>query len=466
MYIIIVGGGGVGCELARNLSGKNQDVVIVEKNSDTVQKLSETLDVMVIEGNGANAAALEKAGIKSAEMLIAVTEVDEINIISCMLGKRYGVAITVARIRDADYTHISPVLTREQLGIDHIINPEKAVAHEISKMLHFPDAGEIEYFNQGKVMMLGLHVGKEAGITGQPLHKLPLPPGCIIVGISGTRDKFIIPGGTDVIDPGDKIYLLGSSRILKDISWLLHHPQTRVNQVTILGGGMIGLQLARRLEKSKHPFTVKLVERDPERCRLLSRELSRTLVLHGDATELSFFREEEMEQADAVIALTGDDRTNILCGVLARQFNVRKIICEVMSPQYVPVYNTLGIDSVINPRLVAASQILRLTRREDVVALSILQDEKAEVIELILPETARVARRNISQANFPRGMLIGSIVRQDEVIIPHGETVLQPGDSLVIFTLPQFSGSLERFFAAERDKEGNRSNRFIQLENA
>lgn len=454
MYIIIVGGGGVGFELARNLSEKNQDVVVIEKNPDKVRLFDEALDVMVIEGNGANAVVLERAGIKEADMLIAVTEVDEINIIACMLAKRYQVPITVARVRSSDYTEDAKVLTREQLGIDIVINPEREAAHEISRILHFPDASEIEYFNRGKVMMLGLHVSKEADITGQPLHKLPLPPGCIIVGISDGQDKFVIPGGQDVINPGEKIYLLGNSRVLKDISWLLHHEQTRVRQVIILGGGTMGLQLARLLEESKHDFSVKLVEKSEERCQYLSRELSRTMVLHGDASELQLYQEEEMSWADAVIAVTGDDRSNIIAGMLAKRFGVRKVICEVMQPQYVPIYNTLGIDSVINPRLVAASQILRLTRREDVVSLSILQNEKAEVLELVVPETARVAGKKIARINFPRGMLIGSIVRNGEVIIPHGETRLLPGDNLVVFALPEVSSMLGRFFAPAKEANG------------
>lgn len=465
MYIVIVGGGGVGYELARNLSEKNQDVVVIEKNQEKARQLSELLDVMVIEDNGANAIVLERAGIKTANMLIAVTEVDEINVIACMLAKRYGVQITVARVRNTDYAQESPILTREQLGIDIILNPEKVAAHEISKMLHFPDAGEIEYFNRGKVMMLGLNVDEEAGITGQPLHKLPLPPGCIIVGISDTRDKFVIPSGKDIIKPGEKIYLLGSSRTLKDISWLLHHEKTRVSQVTILGGGMIGYRLAQLLEESRNPFIVKLVEIDEERAEQLSRHLSRTLVLQGDATDMLLFKEEEFGSADAIVAVTGDDRTNILVAVLARQFGVKKIICEVKSPQYVPVYSTLGIDSVINPRLATAANILRYTRREDVVALSILKDEKAEVLELILPESARVAHKKVSEANFPRGMLIGSIVRNGDVLIPHGDTVLKPGDHLVIFTLPEISNVLDKHFAAGKENKSALRRKLYQTQN-
>ena len=451
MHIVIVGGGGVGYELARNLSEKQQDVVVIEKNIIKARRFTEPLDVMVIEDNGANAAVLEQAGIKSAEMLIAVTHVDEVNIIACMLAKQYNVPITVGRIRNMGYSNESSILTPGQLGIDIMINPERVAAMEISKMLHFPDATEVEYFNQGKVMMIGVVVDAEAGITDVPLHKLPLGPDCIVVGISDNQGKFMIPGGRDVIRPGNKIYLLGDSRTLKDISSLLHHEKTMINQVTILGGGMIAYHLARLLEESKHNFKVKLIEKDESRCEGLCKTLQKTLVLQGDATEIAMLKEEDTDQADAIIAATSDDRNNIVASLLARQFGVKKIICEVMKPHYVPVYKALGIDSLINPRLLAAAQILRLTRREEVVSLSILQDEKAEVVEVVIPETAKVVNHKIANAGFSRGMLIGSLIRNGHVIVPNGDTILQADDHLIIFSLPKVGAKLERFFAPQEN---------------
>jgi trk system potassium uptake protein len=455
LHIIVVGGGGVGYELARNLSEKQQDVVVIEKNSLKARRFTESLDVMVIEDNGANAAVLEQAGIKSADMLIAVTHVDEVNIIACMLAKQYNVPITIGRIRNTGYSNESSVLTPNQLGIDIIINPERVAAMEISKMLHFPDATEVEYFNQGKVMMIGVVVSSEAGIIDVPLHKLPLGPNCIVVGISDSEGKFIIPSGRDVIRPGNKIYLVGDTKTLKDISSLLHHEKTMVKQVTILGGGMIAYQLAKMLEDSKQTFNVKLIEKDESRCEGLCKTLQKTLVLQGDGTEIAMLREEDTDQADAIIAATSDDRNNIVAALLARQFGVKKIICEVMKPQYVPVYKALGIDSLINPRLLAAAQIIRLTRREDVVALSILQDERAEVFEMVLPETAKVVNHKISEISLPRGMLIGSLVRNGDVIVPNGGTVLKANDHLVIFALPKVGVKLERYFAPV-EGNGNR----------
>lgn len=457
MQIIIVGGGGVGYELARNLSEKSQDVTVIEKDKNKARRYRESLDVMVIEDNGANAAVLEQANIKSADMLIAVTQIDEVNIIACMLAKHYDVPITVCRIRNSGYADETSVLTPKQLGIDIVINPEKVAAMEISKMLHFPDASEVEYFNQGKVMLLGVTVGAEAEITDVPLVDLALNPNSIIVGISDNKGKFIVPGGNDVVRPGNKIYLLGKTRTLKDISSMLHHEKTMVRQVTILGGGMIALQLARLLEESKQVFDVKIIEKNEQRCETLCRLLNKTLVLQGDVTEIAMLKEEDTDRADAVIAATGDDRTNIVSALLARQFGVAKIICEVMKPQYVPVYSTLGIDSVINPRLLAAAQILRLIRREDVIALSILQNEKAEIVEIVLPEKAKAVNQIISEADFPRGMLIGSIVRNNEIIIPNGNTRLMADDHLIIFAVPKVSARLDRYFTTASQKKDRNS---------
>ncbi len=456
MHIIIVGGGGVSYELARNLSEKNQDVVVIEKNEEKALRFKEALDVMVIEDNGANAAVLEQAGVKKADMVVAVTQFDEVNVIACMIAKQYDVPITVCRIRNPQYVGASSVLTPQQLGIDMVINPEKVAAMEISKMLHFPDASEIEYFNRGRIMMVGITVEAEAGIVGVPLRKLPQNLDMIIVGISDPDGKFIVPGGDDVVMPGNKVYLLGKSKSLKDIGSLLHHEQKTIKQVTIMGGGMIGVQLAQLLEKSRQHFDVKIIEKDVERCGELCRDLDKTLVLEGDATEITMLEEEDTARADAVVAVTGDDRSNIVVALLARQFGVSKIICEVMRPHYVPVYSTLGIDSVINPRILAASQILRLTRKEDAVAFSLLQDEKAEVVEIVLPENARVVNKKIVDARFPRGMIIGSIARNGEVIVPTGDTVLLPGDHLVIFAIPKVSGALDRYFAPPVGKENKK----------
>lgn len=454
MHIIIIGGGGVGYELARNLSGKNQDVAVIEKDPERVPKLVERLDVIVIEGNGASVSVLEKAGIRNAEMVIAVTQIDEVNIIACLLAKRLGVKITVARIRDSEYVEKTGDLIEKHLGIDMVINPEKVAAAEITKMIHFPDASDIEYFAQGKVMMLGMTADEEMEITGQSLQDLSLSPGCIVVGIKRPGSPMLIPSGKDSIKPGDKIYLQGSAKVLSNVSWLLHHEETQVDRVTILGGGRIGSNLAVMLEKERRerPYSVKLIEKDPTRCEELSLSLSRALVLQGDATDLSFFRDEAIEDADVLVSATGDDRTNILTSIYGKQLGVKKIISEASNLQYVSIFQTLGIESVISPHLLTAAQILRYTRKEEVVSLTFLKDENAEMLELILPASARVVGQKIANAGLPRGMLIGAIVRGEKIIVPHGDTVMEVNDRLVVFAVPRVSSELGRFFAGQQEK--------------
>ena len=454
MRIIIIGAGQVGYELARNLSGKNQDVTVIEKSPEKAYAVSEHLDVMTIEGSGANVTVLDKAGIKNADVVIAVTEIDEVNIIACLVAKRLGVNVTVARVRNDEYFEESQTLIKEQMGIDFVINPEKVSAFEISKMIHFPDASDIEYFARGKVMMVGLTVDEKAEIINQPLRKLSLPPGVIIVGIKRPEKKFIVPHGDDMVRAGDKIYLQGSAAMLRKASWLLQHKHLRVQKVTILGGGMTGYHLASLLESNakQRPFTVKLVEKEPTRCEELSCQLSRTMILQGDATDLSFFREEEIQDADVLVAATGDYRTNILAALLGKQLGVKKIIAEASAVDYIDIFGKMGIDSIVNPHLITASKILRFAREEDVVNLSILKDENAEMMELILPESAAVTGKTLNAATLPSGMLIGAVVRKGEVIIPNGDTVLKANDRLVIFAVPKVSATLNRYFAAQKLK--------------
>ena len=320
------------------------------------------------------------------------------------------------------------------------------MAQEISKMIHFPEAMEVEHFAKGRVMMVSTTVTEEAKITDTTLQKLPLPKGCIVVGIKRAGGDFLLPGGNDKIRVGDKVYLIGKAEVMREASWLLHHEPARVNRVIILGGGLIGYDLASILETDQHKsFLVKIIEQDPERVEELNRKLSKTIVLQGDGTELSYFNEEEIAEADILVAATEDDRTNIVASVLGQKLGVHKIIAELTRIGYAQLYDTLGIMENVNPHLITAAQILRFTRREDVASLCLLKEEAAEVMEVVLPESACVVGQKISQAGFPKGLLIGTIVRGEEVIIPDGDTVLKANDHLVIFTLVCFN--LDRFFA-------------------
>lgn len=452
MHIVIIGGGDVGRELAHNLSHKHQSIVVVDKNPETVKRLGEELDILAIKGNGANLEVLEKAKIRSADMLIAVTEHDEVNIISCMIAKTFGVRYTVARVRNPESAGSIDVdtrgITQTQVGIDMIISPERVVAQEIAKRIHFPDAAELEYYADGKVMLLAVNVAEDVEITNLPLSKLPLPKGCILVGIKGPDGHFVLPGGKHRVRAGDKVYLIGSAEVMRDASRFLQHRETRVNRIIILGGGMIGCSLATILEESRrNSFILKIIEKDENRVDELNRSLNKTIVVQGDGTDLSYFNEEEIAEADVLVCATGDDRANMVASVMGLNLGVRKVISEVTRIGYSPVYKAVGVEETINPHLITASRILKFTRWDEVLKLSLLKDEVAEIMELVLPGSAEVTDKRIADAGFPEGLLVGTIIRDKEVIIPDGETRLKANDHLIIFAMPKACQGLDRFFA-------------------
>lgn len=451
MHIVIIGGGKVGKELASALPAKGHSVVVVEKDPARAEELIKILDVVVINEDGANMATLHKAKIKQADIVIAVTQIDELNLMACMMAKKVNVPVTIARVRNPEGSdNIADTgFTQAEVGVDHVINPERTTALELAKLIHFPDAAEIEYFAKGSVIMLAVTVGQEFEITDHLLEQVPLPPGCIVVGIKRNDGTTIIPSGKDKIRAGNKVYLVGSGAVMRQASWLLHCEETIIRNVLILGGDTVGFNLASILEQSvEQGFKIKLIEKDSLRCEELNRKLNKTVVLKGDSKDVSFFNNEEFAEADVIVAVTGDDRTNLVAAVLGQRLGAKKIICEISDIAYSKAYDAIGIENYVNPHLLTASKILRFTRTQNVQAFSLLREESVEAFEVVVPESCRVSGKKIAEARFPRGMLIGAVVRNGKVSIPNGQTVLHPGDDLIVFTLTAISNKLERYFCS------------------
>ncbi len=368
---------------------------------------------------------------------------------ACMMADRAKVPTTIARVRNPEsHRNIADTgFSKEEIGVDYVINPERAVALEISRMIHYPEAADIEYFSKDKVMMLSITVSEKAEMTGQNLQEMPLPKGCIVVGIKRPDGSFIVPSGKDIVKPDDKVYLIGNVKVMRKASWLFHHEDKRIRKVVILGGGTVGYTLAQMLENNSGPkFQVKLVEKDLKRCEELKRNLHKTVILQGDSSELTYYNEEEISEADVLVTVTEDDRTNIIAAIMGEKLGCNKIISGISNNEYTYVYAAAGIDNYVNPYLMTAYKILRFTRKGDLRNLSHLKGEDAEVLELVVPGSCKVAGKKIVDANFPKGMLIGTIVRGEEIIIPHGDTVLEPDDDLVIFALTKISNKLDAYF--------------------
>lgn len=444
MHNIIIGGGEVGMELAFGFQADQQPFMIIEKDPAIADEIEAQVDAVVIRDNGASAEVLEKARVKQARAVIAVTEMDEINIFACMLAKNVGVPFTVARIRNPECIGSGRgwTINTEAIGIDMVINPERAAGQEIAKMIHFPDAFDIEYYVRGKVMLTSVEVSKDREDIHRPLRDLKMPKDCIVAGIRRPDGAFRIPGGDDAVEPGDQVYLMGTREAMPRAGWFFHPDLTRIRRVVIMGGGMIGRHLAEVLAEETKGLITKIIDKDPESCEEMSCCLKKAIVLPGDRTDLSFFNVEEIGDADVLACVTGDDQVNLIAALLGKREGVLRVICEVHDMEFTPIYRRLGLDQTVNPQRAAARKILRATK-EPTAFHSTFGGVPASVAEIRLGEHTGLAGKRIAEAGLPRGFLIGSVVREGDVIIPNGQTVLHPGDTLVVIAYTEVARDIE-----------------------
>lgn len=444
MRIIIIGAGKVGYNIGQILSNESHDVVIIEKNEERYKLIQENLDVQAINGNGANSEILEEADVRNADLLIAVTEYDELNMIACILAREYGVPKTIARVRNPEYADNNLLTKNPILGIDLIINPEKVTAREISQLIDVPEALDVEYYADEKIQLLELVIPENAPIVNKHLKDLNIPYRFIIVALL-RKEKMIIPRGNDIIRENDIIFLLAKTADMVYIEKFMGKERTKTKNVMILGGGRIGYYLAKILETKK--MGVKIIEKDLQRCRELSKKLDSTLVLHGDGSDIDLLKEEGAGEVDAFVALTEDDKLNLLVSLLAKHLGVKKTIAQIRRSDYVPLMERIGIDVAVSPRLLTASAILKFIRKGRIISISLINGDKAEMIELVVPDKSKIVNKHLRDLSFPEGAIIGSIYRGDDVFIPSGNDYIVPGDRVVVFALPKAVHKVEAFFS-------------------
>jgi len=448
MRIIIVGAGEVGIELAKRFTHEKHDVLVLEKDLKKIEYLKETLDVLVIEEGEENIQALEQSGVKGADILIAATDTDEINIMTCLIAKKMSKIKTVARVRNPEYGFEAGYFSNEQLGIDYLIDPERLTAMEIAKLIKTPAVNDIETFAKGKIELLVFKVEKNHDMVGKKISALSQTNSYLIVAISRDNGEFIIPGGQDMILPQDNIYVLGKTGFLSEVGWGVKDKAKKVKNIMIFGGGRVGLKLAQILENDKkNALSIKIVEKCDERCREISKVLSRTLILNADGTDLTFLQEEDLSNIDVLVSVTGNDEINILSATLAKKLGVKKTIVKIDRSDYQFLIQTLDIDSFISPRLLIANKLIKLFRRTNILSETILREGKAEVLELVVPNNASIVNIPLNGLKLPKGILIGGIARKDKVIIPKGYDVLLPDDNIIVFTSPNLVNKVESIFS-------------------
>ncbi|OAG26939.1 Trk system potassium transporter TrkA [Thermodesulfatator autotrophicus] len=448
LRVIVIGAGEVGYYLADRLSLEGHHIVVIDKDEDKIKRLERLLNVMAIQGSGASAKVLEEAGIKETDLFVAVTSSDEINLIACLLAREYGVPRKVARVRSEDYLSPDSPLNEQKLGIDLIINPARVLADEIVKLSEITEATDWAEFARGKVVLMG-YVVKEgsplAGLSLADLRELRALYDFVIVAIIRNNET-IIPRGSDVIKLNDKIFVIAKKKDIPAIETLLGFKTEKPKKVFIIGGGQVGLWVAQRLEARK--IEVYLVEKDEDRCEELAEELEDTIILNLDGLDAQELKKEGIDQADLVITVTDVDTVNILGALLAKHHGTKKCIVRIDRPDFIPLLSSLGIDVALSPRLLAANQILRFVRRGQILSVATFLVSDAEVVEMVIPETEFFSKgRRLEEVKFPQGAIVGALYRAGEVIIPKGETVLQPGDDLVIFAKRESLPKLEQLFS-------------------
>jgi trk system potassium uptake protein TrkA len=441
--VVIVGAGEVGFNVAQMLSGEGHDVVVIDWDAKRVERISGLLDALVRQGNGASPKTLEEAGIRQASLLVAATGSDEANVTACLAAKHHGVERTVARLHNPDYYPEEP-FAKNILGIDFVIHTEEVAAEEIKAALLTPGAVNVESFANGNIKVAEVIVSEDSPAAGRSVREVTLPERCLILG--GVRNgEALMSRGDTVLQPRDHIFLISEDHRIAGAVEAVVTDVEPVKEVMILGGGRIGLRLAQAL--SDTDVSTKVIERDESRVEYLSSHLDKAAVVHAGDISQELLMREGIEHTDAFIAVTGDDRTNLLGAMYARRLGARRTIAGIGRGEYAPLSDALGVDITISPRLLAAGAISRFVRRGDVVAVTLLESG-AQMIELRVPNKCPVAGHPLSELEFPKEAIVGMLLRDGEATIPHGSDVLQAGDDVVVFTINETLEKVENLFSA------------------
>ncbi|WHH61080.1 Trk system potassium transporter TrkA [Petroclostridium sp. X23] len=448
MRIIIIGSGKVGYKLAESLSEENNNVVIIDKDADALKKAEEELDVMCIKGNGVSTHILMEAGVEKVDLLIAVTSSDEVNMLCCLTGKKLGAGLTIARIRDPQYAR-ELLLLKEELGLDLVINPEQAAAEEIARMLHFSSVINLESFAKGRVRMVNIKVESGMSIAGQRLRDIRNNyPTSILIGAVVRGEEVIVPDGNFKLMENDQVFVIGKPSSVYQFCKICGKSPEKIKNIMILGGGRITYYLTNLL--TEIGMKVKVIEINKDRCVELSDLLPNTLVINGDGTEEQVLLSENLKNMDGFVAITGMDEENLLSSLIAKKNGVKKVITKISRTNYINLVKEIGLDSVISPKLIVTNQILKYIRGRNVESLYRFIEGHAEIVEFIANEHDHYIGVPLKSLKLPKDVIVATIVRKHEVVIPHGDDVLKKGDRVIIITKHQGISNLNELFGASK----------------
>ena len=451
MKIVIVGAGEVGFHIASHLTLENKEVVVIDKNADAIRRVSDNLDVQVVQGSGSSPVVLEEAGIRDAEIILAVTDSDEVNLVACLVANMLSPSTRkLARVRDGGFDHYHDHFREHAPNIDTIINPEIEVVKTIVNMLSVPGAADVGEFADGRIKFIGIYLDKHSRLAGAKLAEIPgkITHVRLLIAAVVRGEELIIPRGADYLMPGDLVYFISEEDKLHDTLAVFDKYDQPLKRALIVGGGAIGFRLAGSLEGNS--IYCKIIEINPDRCAEIAEGLSRTVVLCGDGSDQALLAEENIQDIDVVITVTDNEETNILASLLATRMGAKKSITKISRFSYFPIMKAIGIEQVVSPRLSAINTFLHHIRRGKVLSDISIKGEQAEVMEAIALETSDIVDKPLKEIAFPKGAIVTGIIRKDSsIIIPTGDSVIRPEDRVIIFAERQAIPKVEKMLSVK-----------------
>ncbi len=443
MRIIIAGGGEIGYQLAKDLALVNDVVVVVEQNQEIIDRFSR-LDLQVTIGRPTHPDVLKGVGLNESDTFIGCSESDEENIISCIAAKRLGVSLTYCFVsKEEYYKSFVGQDGSAHLEIDHIIWPQRMLAEEIARIVLVPKAIDVEFFAGGRVLLLEYRLRHDSPLLAKPLAELRLPRGVLAVAVS-EDEKLRIPSGGTVFHEGEKVVFMGEEHALLRLQRaFIPEAEQKIREVTILGGGTVGFTLAKLLQREKK-LRLKIIELSVERCEFLASELPSTLILNGDGTDLELLDAEQIYRSDVLVSVTTNDEKNLLASLLARQMKVPKIITRVDRPNNLRLFESVGIDVPLNMRVTAVETVLNSLQQTDIQLRATVEHGRADVLEVRVPPTFSTAK--LKDMTPIQGAIIAAIVRKNRVIVPHGDDLVKPGDTLFVFSTDEAAETVRNYF--------------------
>ncbi|MEQ8702477.1 MAG: Trk system potassium transporter TrkA [Phaeodactylibacter sp.] len=446
MKIVIAGAGDIGFHLAELLSFEKQDIVLIDTNQEVLDYAATHLDVMTLRGDASSIDILRQADVARARLVLAVTTSEKTNLVTAILAKKMGARQTIARVSNHEYLETSQRETFRELGVDSLISPVLLAGEEIRRLIRECSFTDHFAFEDGKINLIGVTLDEYSPLVNQQLFNiddeqdtdLNLRPIAILRG-----HRTIIPRGKTILRRGDHVYFITKKKNMEQLNNLIGKQKYKVRNIMILGGTSLGLATAKQLENE---YNITVIERSKERCKVLAEQLDNSLIINGDASNIDLLVEEGLNNMDAFIALSSNSETNIIASLTAKNHGVYKTIAQVENKEYIHISQNIGVDTLINKKLIAANNIFRFIRKGKVEAITSLHGVDAEVIEYLIHKSNKITRKPLKDLHFPQTALIGGVIRGDEALIPNGEFQLQLNDKVIVFALPEAIDKLEQLF--------------------